>query len=224
MRIRFSCPPELFDMLPPPIAAKRGFPDWLKAMPMTEKLADGGEDRTVKQCPPFIDAMGHGFLLPLATDIRVADGRFEWDWASAESPLGFHFASQFPGAPFAPGARSALKFHNFWSIATEPGWAMLFTHPFNRADLPFRTLTGLVDTDHYSVHPVHFPAIWVDTGFAGTLARGTPIAQCFPVRRETLDAAIEPMTADVAAERLRLRDRIVSEAGVYKTEFRQDRS
>lgn len=223
MRIRFSCPPELFHILPPPVPAKRALPEWLKAMPMTERLAAGGEDRTVKQCPPFIDAMSHGFILPLATDIRVENGRFSWDWPYSESPLGFHFASQFPATPFASGEESAIKFHNFWSIATEPGWATLFTHPFNRADLPFTALAGIVDTDVYNVFPVHFPALWKDPKFSGVLAKGTPIVQCLPVRRDALEAVIEKMDPATVQERSRLKERITGEIGVYKNEFRQDR-
>ena len=38
------------------------------------------EVRTVKQCPPFVDAMSHGFVIPLPCDIHVRDGVLSWDW------------------------------------------------------------------------------------------------------------------------------------------------
>ena len=34
----------------------------------------GGEVRTVKHCPPFIDAMSHGFIMPLPCDVTVGAG------------------------------------------------------------------------------------------------------------------------------------------------------
>jgi hypothetical protein len=35
----------------------------------------------VKKCPPFIDAMTYGFLMPLAAEIKVEKGEFSWDSA-----------------------------------------------------------------------------------------------------------------------------------------------
>ncbi len=39
---------------------------------------DDGEIRTVKQCSPFIDAMGLGFTIPLPCDLCFRDGVFTW--------------------------------------------------------------------------------------------------------------------------------------------------
>ena len=33
----------------------------------------------VKRCPPFIDAMTYGFLMPLICDLTVENGEFTWD-------------------------------------------------------------------------------------------------------------------------------------------------
>ena len=40
----------------------------------------GQEITTVKHCPPFLDAMSHGFIIPLAADLKVDGDLFEWDW------------------------------------------------------------------------------------------------------------------------------------------------
>src|SRR5581483_4594007 len=54
--ITFRCPPELEPILPRPIAATLGLPEWFKAMPQTAfSAALQHESRTVKKCPPFID-------------------------------------------------------------------------------------------------------------------------------------------------------------------------
>lgn len=223
MRIRFACPASLRAILPPPEPARRASPAWLKDMPAAVEVPDFGSDRTVKQCPPFVDAMTHGFVIGLAADIVVEDGCFRWDWPHTESPMSFHFATQVAGSPFEAGEAFVLKFHNFWTIETEPGWSVLFTHPLNRPDLPFRTLSGLVDTDAYHALPVEFPAVWVDRGFSGVLARGTPIAQGVPVFRARLDLDIAAMDAAAEEAARALKARIKAEPGYYRAHFRQER-
>ena len=221
MNVKFRCLPGLKDILPPPVPATRAIPDWLREMPMTEDLGVFGEDRTVKQCPPFIDAMTTGFAIPLACDIRVSDGRFSWDWPVDTSPLEFHFASQVVGTPLFDNDKSVVKFINFWSIETEPGVSLLFTHPANRPDLPFRTLTGLVDTDQFSDLPVHFPAQWIDPEFDGVLEKGTPVAQCVAVHREPIELDIGEMDETEAAKSADLKARLSAAPGYYRDHFRR---
>src|SRR5258706_3387926 len=147
MKIVFRCDPALETVLPKPLPAQRGLPDWLRAMKMTEfSEFHGKEIRTVKQCPPFVDALMHGFLIPLPCDVAVDRGRFSWDWGlpepsvpdHARAPLSFHVAAQLAGSPLAEGERPAIKFNTFWTIELEPGWSILALHPVNRLDLPFR--------------------------------------------------------------------------------------
>ena len=62
MNLRFRCPPELEGILPQPIPAVLGLPDWFKSMPSQAfNPSMGIADHTVKKCPPFIDAMTYGF-------------------------------------------------------------------------------------------------------------------------------------------------------------------
>jgi hypothetical protein len=90
--------------------------------------------------------------------------------------------------------RFLIKFHNLWTIEAPEGYALLFTHPVNRFDLPFTTLTGLVDCDRYHDNWIHFPAHWHDASFSGVLPKGTPVAQCLPVKREKWQARTIPFT------------------------------
>ena len=67
MKIKFRCFPELEPVLPKPIPAKRGMPPWLKTMPLTAWAADFEEEvKTVKGCPPVIDAMTSCVAIPIA--------------------------------------------------------------------------------------------------------------------------------------------------------------
>ena len=157
---------------------------------------------TVKRCPPFIDAMTAGFLIPLMCDLRFENGEIVWDneippggaVSFVRSPIGFHPPAQVTGTPLFGADRFLIKFHNLWTIRAPEGYAVMFTHPVNRLDLPFTTLTGLVDSDRYHDNWVHFPAHWHDPDFTGILPKGTPIAQCVPVKREKWTADIALMT------------------------------
>ena len=80
MTVTFRCPPELEPLLPQPIPAVQGMPDWFKAMPQKGYSEINQKDLlTMKKCPPVIDAMAYGFLLPLVSDLRVENGEFFWD-------------------------------------------------------------------------------------------------------------------------------------------------
>jgi hypothetical protein len=232
MRVVFRCDPALVDVLPRPIPARQALPDWLRAMPNKAFSETHGQDvRTLKQCPPFVDAMIHGFMMPLACDVVVHDGKFEWDWnlppPSVEShpraPLSFHVPAQTLGSPLHDDARAAIKFNSFWTIELEPGYSLYATHPVNRADLPFRTLTGIVDGDRFNAVGILFPAVWIDPGFSGILRAGTPVAQCFPLERESLDLIFEPMSASKAQDYDSLAGDLLSKPGVYRQRFRASR-
>jgi hypothetical protein len=233
MNIVFRCDPALIDLLPRPLPAKAALPDWLRAMaPRMPSPVHGREIRTVKQCPPFVDAMAHGFVLPLPCDVVVERRmKFSWQWNLPEptvpghprAPLSFHVPEQLAGSPLARGAQSALKFNSFWTIELEPGWSLLAMHPVNRDDLPFRLVTGLVDADRFHDVGINFPAVWLDPDFAGVLPRGTPIAQCCAVPREAPQLVVEPMGEAQVAGYEDLANRIMGGPGVYRKGYRSKR-
>lgn len=231
MRMIFRCDPALSVHLPRPVAARTVLPDWLREMPAKAHSDIHGRDiRTVKQCPPFVDAMAYGIMVLLPCDIVVDDGAFSWNWDIPEpataghprAPLSFHPATQFPDTPFANG-KAALKFNSFWTIELEDGWSLFATHPVNRGDLPFRLLSGLVDADRFHDGGINFPAIWTDADFCGVLAKGTPVAQCFAVPRaspqlvfEDFDEAHRQAYAKTVAE-------VLAAPNVYRKYFRARR-
>ena len=229
MTLTFRCPRGLEGVLPKPIPAVQGLPDWFKALPQRAfNPTVGGQTHTVKKCPPFVDAMTYGFLIPLATDLEVRDGEFSWNFEAAEavvseysysSPIDFHDSSQISGTPFFDDDRFIIKFNNFWVIEAPEGYSLLFTHPANRADLPFRTLTGMVDCDSFH-HPVNFPARWHDPDFSGVLKKGTPIAQCFPVKRESWAGLYDVFSGEDSTRQVESRKEILEGADVYRRQFR----
>ena len=227
--ITFRCPPELDAILPRPFPAVSGIPDWFKRMP-AKSFSDivQAEQMTVKKCPPFIDAMTFGFLIPLVTDLTVEDGTFTWqlDFPSGaiasypRSPLDFHDNSQVIGTPLFEEDSFILKFNNFWKIETPPGYSLLVTHPVNRFDLPFTTLTGLIDSDLYTDSFINFPARWRDPEFRGVLPRGTPVAQCLPIKRDIWGAEFAKIEGDAVSHLQETSAAKPNEPGIYRRQFR----
>lgn len=229
----FRCDPALEPHLPPPLPARATLPDWLRRMPNRAFSAThGAEVRTVKQCPPFIDAMSHGFMIPLPCDVTVRDGTLAWHWdvpvpsvyAHPRSPISFHVPEQVDGTPLGHPDRVLVKFNSFWTVELELGWSLFATHPVNRDDLPFRLVTGLVDADRFSDVGILFPAVWTDPGFSGTLARGTPVAQCFPVPRAPPELVFESFSRERAARYDAVAATLLGGPGVYRRQFRARRT
>ena len=230
MRVTFRCDPALQGLLPPPVAARAALPEWLRPLPRLAPAAmPPAPVRTVKQCPPFVDAMSHGFVIPLACDVMVRGGTLSWDWdipplAAAHhprAPISFHAPAQTLGTPLHSPGQVIVKFNSFWTIELEPGWSLFAMHPVNRADLPFRLLSGLVDCDRFHDVGLLFPAVWADPAFEGVLRRGTPVAQCFPVPRAALQLSLG--TIDTAAYD-RTADALLGGPGVYRKTYRAERS
>jgi hypothetical protein len=229
MTVTFRCPPELEGILPRPVPAVLGLPEWFKALPQKAfNPTIGKEFLTVKKCPPFIDAMIYGFMIPLVCDLKVENGEFSWDrevpgggyTVFTRSPIDIHDPSQVEGSPFFDDDRYVIKFNSFWTITTPPGYSLLVTHPVNRIDLPFTTITGLIDCDHYTDNLINFPARWNDPAFNGVLPRGTPVAQCLPIKREEWQIRTEALSQE-GVRRLDETVRAVSsDTGVYRRQFR----
>jgi hypothetical protein len=188
-RIEFHAPADLFDQIPHPYPAAKAVPAWLKNMPTD--IGDGG---TLKRCPPFLEAVTAGYVIPAASDIVLtlsAQGVLSVDGDA--SRLSAHHPVQYDGAPFTHAA--VIKFRNPWVIVTPPGYVCLITAPINRFELPCMPLTGIVETDSY-YKEVNVPAIcMMRPGQTATIARGTPLVQVIPFRREAWSSTSHPQDA-----------------------------
>jgi len=232
MRMIFRCDPALVDQLPPPVPARGQLPDWLRAMPANAHSEIHGRDiRTVKQCPPFVDAMAYGVMILLPCDVRMDHGSLSWAWDVPEpatsghprAPLSFHVPAQLIGTPFASAGQAAIKFNSFWTIELDPGWSLFATHPVNRWDLPFRTITGLVDADRFHDGGINFPALWTEPEFSGVLPKGTPVAQCFAVPRAAPELVFESFDEAHQAAYAKTVSDVLAAPNVYRKRFRARR-
>src|SRR4051794_13174858 len=61
---------------PRPYPASRAIPDWVKSMPM-----ERGGGPTLKHCPPLLEAMTAGYIIPAPCDVvfnLTADAKLSW--------------------------------------------------------------------------------------------------------------------------------------------------
>jgi hypothetical protein len=180
--------------LPSPKPSIEFFPTWMKAIPFLP--FPYGENP--KLCPPFMDAFSHGYTQELICDVEISvHGKDE----EGNDIIQFDLPQPIIDHQIEPiGSRGALKgaknlmpkFHGFyrseqhwesiWEPQTPSGYSTLYTHPLNRYDLPFMTMSGIVDTDVYPVHgPIPF---LIKEGFTGLIPAGTPIYQIIFIKRE----------------------------------------
>lgn len=197
--VTFTCAPEDKGVIAEPSAAKSAMPEWFKRLPPVDTTAQSTTNNglTVKRCMPFLDALTLGWIMPLAATVRleVADGGkvVNAGWDFDREMVSYHPDFQVAGHAFGQGP--ACKFHNFWTIATPPGWSVLVMPPLNRPNPVFEILSGVVDTDTYR-SPVHFPFFLKARDGLHEIEKGTPIAQIVAFRRTEPRADIRAQSAE----------------------------
>lgn len=188
----FTKPAELASKEPQP--SLRLIPDWYKSIPpfsnkdkkLKFPINSGTHNSTLKKCMPFMDAMTAGYMVVLDDDIYIeqVDSKPFIRWKSSEEMITGHTQEQFENFPIPDQYHNlVLKWQNDFVIKTPKGFSALFTHPSNRIDLPFFTLSGFVDCDTYN-QTVQFPFL-LRKGFEGIITSGTPVAQMIPIKRES---------------------------------------
>ena len=227
MTLTFRCAPELVAVLPRPFPAVEGLPDWFKALPQKAFNAVLQDDsQTVKRCPPFIDAMTYGFMMPLPCDLKVETAsspgistcRSTTPAISIRSPISFHDASQVAGTPFY--RRRPLR-HQVPQFLDHRVAARLFAAVHasgepRRAAVHHRSPAWSTPIPIATVN-VHFPAHWHDLDFNGVLPKGTPVAQCIPVKRESWAARFETLSHEQARACASCRGAMrTDEQGIYR--------
>jgi hypothetical protein len=218
----------LFEM---PKPAAKSIPGWYKDMAVhmdgekttgLSKTTNVVSNLTLKGCSPFLDALTSGYMFELPFDIefrRNEQGMINIRWATNVNYIGSHGPDQAPGLPGpVGGSESLLKWRPGWRIITPKGYSALFTHPLNRHDLPFRTFSGVVDTDMYELG-VEFPFQLLNNieDDIFILKKGTPICQVIPFKRENWKSEEIPFDEDANKKNgFKLKSEIVRS---YKKQF-----
>lgn len=178
----------------PPSPAKKNVAPYWKDMPRfhnegdEEKFRNGEANRrnvflSMKHCMPYFDAMVSGYHYLLHTDIVVEkdlQGLPKLKWDSPMEPAGNRVLKEMP----TPHGHYEAHFgwQMYWGFQMPEGWSALITHPINRYDLPFTTVSGLAD---YDVYPMPGNVSFhIKEGFEGVIPAGTPIMSIIPIKRE----------------------------------------
>lgn len=185
-------------ILQSPTPAYKNVPEWYKRLSKytvsdvkfsrlpTETSGPNDTNLTAKACKPFLDSFTVGYIITLPTDVSIVDPdiygtRIIWD--SNTNMVDAHSALQINGLSVPEEYEpSPYKWNFHWAIEVPDGYSLIYTHPFNRVELPFHTLTGVVDSDVYGA-PVNLP-FFLRKDFTGVLPIGTPVAQVIPIKRE----------------------------------------
>jgi hypothetical protein len=226
--IEFLCRDEDRGVIPEPVPARNALPDWYRRLPGVDRsaLSATNDGVTVKRCLPFLDAMTAGWILPVAATVRLQihdDGKaVDAGWEFDRTMVSNHGPFQVAGNPYEP--RPPMKFHNYWTIRTAPGWSCLFLPPLNRPNPVFEVLSGLVDTDRFA-NEINFPFVAVAHDGVHVVEQGTPLVQVIPFRRAD-PAARADIRSESEAERIertRSHRAISSSGGWYRRNARADR-
>lgn len=175
--------------IPAPYPARKLIPDWYKAL--EKRMHPGLDSGTLKRCPPFLDAMVTGWIIPLAADVELkanedASG-VSYSWQFDRPMIENHSPDQVSNSksPAPHKDQPPMKWMNQWAIKCPPGYSLLFMPPLNRPDPRFTVFSGLVDADGYFDF-INFPFVWNEPNFHGIIPAGTPLVQVIPVKRSTL--------------------------------------
>jgi hypothetical protein len=198
-QIEFHARAYELEIFPKPFPATRAVPEWYKAMPA--ELGPG--QLTLKRCPPFLESMIAGYIIPVPATIQFAaeQGRLRWTCldkrVKVNEMVQWHEAVQYKGSPFENWA--VLKYLNPWIVKTPPGFSTLFVSPLNRYDAPLSFFSGVIQTDTY-YQEVHFPFLCtLGPGQSFTLKEGMPLMQVIPFRRDDWESVVLPVDKEMDA-------------------------
>lgn len=179
-----------------PIPASELIPQWWKDMPVytgSKYDLNPASNVTSKRCFPLLDGITSGYIVPLWADVLVTvqnDGTPYIKWATQTNVLEAWTHQQSQGYEIPEGfSKTVFKNLHGWIIETPKNYSCYITHPVGFPNLPFRTLTGVVDTDRLKTD-ANAPFV-VKEGFEGIIEKGTPMFQIIPFKRENWKANYE---------------------------------
>jgi len=197
MKIIFSpSTKEVERLVEPPVPSKLTVPRWYKQSPSFDskniKLDNNKVvNTTLKMCMPFFDAMAGGYIQKTWTDIFIGVENNDLKYSAATLPsilgvrdsVSIDITDNYYPAEFV--------WHRQWTAKLPKGYSLLITHPHNRLDLPFTTLSGFIDSDVFYHTPIGNIPFFVYKNFQGVIPAGTPMYQMIPIKRDAWERIIE---------------------------------
>jgi len=162
----------------------------------------------LKSCVPFLDALSSGYMMVSVANIRITKNEndvVEWEYVEKDKDgnwqvtdvdwkqIGERFGDIGHTIPRPLGfANNHLVWTNHWGMKVPRGWSVLATHPLNRTDLPYYTLSGIVDSDRFASNG-NMP-FFIKNGWTGVIERGEPLVQLIPIKRSAWISKIKKLS------------------------------
>jgi hypothetical protein len=163
-----------------PSPAAQSIPDWYKRIPAVN---EENLDLTIKKCVPVMDGFTSGYIFKTSSDVMYDSETERFMDNSTTGQVTVHPDFQIENIDLDPSlSPHPYKWVNNFYIKTPKGYSTLFVHPLNRFDLPFQTISAIVDTDDFPL-TVQFP-FFIRKDFSGLIPAGTPIIQAIPFKRD----------------------------------------
>lgn len=179
-----------------PVPAIKLLPKWWKNASPFEKF-NGENIPTVKKCGPALDAISSGYFLLTQVDMLYENKKFFYESKNKQIEIWKDEQSKYYQG-VEGYTNEVYKFINYWIIETPEEWSCLFIHPAGYNDLPFTTISGIVDTD--ILKSDINPPFRMKSDWSGIIKAGTPIAQVIPIHRKTWSHNIEYMGPESFSE------------------------
>ena len=172
-----------------PSPAKNFIPEWYRSTKNIKRdSASTALLRNIKDCMPFADALLSGYMWTTPSDLyveRIPDSKYP-QLAFSEN-IDFISDRESDTAGLMKVPDGCYETHFVWRhpmhISVPKGYSLLITHPLNRHDLPFISLSGIVDCDSNPLRPGNYP-FFIKKNFDGLIPKGTPALQIIPIKRE----------------------------------------
>ena len=167
-----------------PLPIIKTIPDWYRKAdrfvrnPDTNDFLigqDGGNIPTWKACPAVFDVMGTGYCLVTPCDVEFFYNDEGIISAKAlEKKYSFFCEGRLPMSEFVtPYGYDDYHFAWMpdWTPTVPPGYSILYSQPFNRFELPFLTVSGIIDND--KIDRTGSAPFFIRKGFTGIIPAGT---------------------------------------------------
>lgn len=172
------------------VPARTQVPKWYKTTPISfgESMSFENPQFTFKACTPFLEAFTIGYMVTLAGDMLweydpTADTTYKFTWRQNEVNMVTTRSLKVVGDMPWPNEFEQIAFSWDLNLCLDipKTHSVLVTHPLNRHDLPFVTMSAVIDGFNLANGSVPF---FLKKGFHGLLPAGTPIAQIIPFKQE----------------------------------------
>jgi hypothetical protein len=172
-----------------PSPAKNFVPEWYRdTKNIKRNSAKSFNIKNIKDCVPFADSMLSGYIWTTPADIYVEKNpENSFPMINVDRSLEIMDIRESESAGMMPVPDGCYDTHFVWKhtmhIETPKGYSVLITQPLNRHDLPFISLSGIVDCDANPMRPGNYP-FFIKKNFEGLIPKGTPALQIIPIKRE----------------------------------------